>query len=67
MTTKRILLTGSATRHGITINYVKPRQETLHRCPVCLHMVARRDMLIIDGIFVCVTCAGDAQDESEEE
>lgn len=64
---KKILLTGCATRHGFTINYVKPRQETLHKCPVCERRYGRNDMRIVDGIFVCVACASPAQDKGEEE
>lgn len=66
MTTKRILIAGRINRYGFILDYA-PRQETLHRCPACLHMIARNDMRIVDGIFVCVTCAGDAQDESQDE
>ncbi len=67
MTTKQILLTGKFTQHGFTLNYAKPRQETLHKCPVCGQHYGRNDMRIIDGSFVCVDCAGDAQDESQDD
>lgn len=66
MTAKSILLTGRIQHQRITLN-IAPRQETLHRCPVCLHKVSRNDMRIVNGIFVCVSCAEDDRDESEEE
>lgn len=67
MTAKKVLLTGRINQHGFSLDYAKPRQETLHRCPVCERRYSRNDMRIVNGIFVCVTCAGNAQDESEEE
>lgn len=65
--TKRILLTGSIHRRGSTLDYVKPRQETLLRCLKCKQWCIRSDMRIVNGVFKCIGCAGDAQDESEEE
>lgn len=67
MNTKRVLLTGSIHRHGSTLDYVKPRQETLLRCLKCKQWCSRGEMRIVNGVFKCVTCAGDVQDESEEE
>ena len=64
--TKRILLTGSIARHGFKLDYVKPRQETLLRCLTCGQWCSRSDMRIVDGVFKCVSCAGGAEDESEE-
>jgi len=61
---------GKFTRHGFTLDYAKPRQETLHKCPVCERRYGRNDMRWVSGnfgsMFVCVACAGDAQEESEE-
>lgn len=65
--TKRILLTGSIHRRGSTLYYVKSRQETLHKCPGCEREFGRSEMRIVNGVFKCIACAGDAQDESEEE
>ena len=65
MTTKQIWLTGKLDRRGSLIN-LAPRQETLHSCPVYERRYGRNDMRIVDGAFKCVTCASDAQDESEE-
>ena len=65
--TKRILFTGKFNRHGATLDYVKPRRETLLRCLTCGQWCSRSEMRIVDGIFVCAVCAGDAQDESKEE
>ena len=65
--TKRVLLTGSIHRHGFELDYVKPRQETLHKCPGCWREFARSDMRIVNGAFKCITCAGGAQDEGKEE
>lgn len=65
--TKRVLFTGSIARHGFTLDYAKPRRETLHRCRVCNRQYGRNDMRWVGEKLICFGCAGDAQDESEEE
>lgn len=67
MTAKKALLTGCINQHGFSLDYAKLRQETLHRCRVCERLYSRNDMRIVNGVFICVTCAGDAQDESQDE
>ena len=42
--TKRILFTGSIARHGFTLDYAKPRRETLLRCLTCGQWCSREDV-----------------------
>ena len=65
LNTKRILLAGRVTQHGFSLD-IAPRQETLHECRVCNGRYSRSDMRWVGEKLVCVGCAGDAQEESEE-